>query len=860
MFSSFQNITRSVLILVFCVLFLIGCSSGGHNTSPIVPDESQGPSGITENSASTGQNTHYLLMYGLIDIDATNPDDVKVEMVPEREGEFHLNILKFLEIAPCTNCLKIVGHNIPGPGLLNVDIEITHPYADMKFTAFDVRGILMRNGSRLFPVSGLTWTDSTLGDGELLNPEGFTQLYNGSTLGMAGDFYTYFQGKNATDTVPDADLNGFIRHISNDPANTRNALYAGDSVTRTYCLAMPSGEKVLGYAVDASWDIPLVDPVTDPMTQFPPTANCIEPWKIEVLGNHIVVDGSTTLTIDVYDWQGKDTIANVLVECPELFNGQVAASFHQDGAGYTRYEAIVSNDNNAPVGSYQALISAEAVENATSPEWMNLTAYTIQNIDIWLPAGSGNLMWAKRAGGESWVIGYGITTLSDNSTVVGGVFYKSAMFGPGEPNETALTSGGHHDVFIARYNPDGTLAWVTHAGGTSNWDYVEGYGITSLSDDSTVITGCVHGEVTFGAGEENETVVALLGGIYCIFTARYNSDGTLAWVKCASGKPTYVEKYEAKAITSLSDDSTVITGKFIGPVTFGKGEPNETVLTPFHFYDIFIARYNPDGTLAWAKQADGACESNWNFGITALMDDSVVVTSTFLTKGIFGPGEPNETILTPVDGSDIFIARYNPDGTLAWAKSAGGTEYDYGMGITALPDNSVGVTGDFWGSATFGFGEPNETTLTSDYKVDLFVARYSQYGTLIWAKRAGGGNLSHTCGYGITTLSDNSTVVTGVFRESVTFGPGEPNQTILTADGAIDIFFARYNPNGTLSNVKCSEGPDADFGYAITTLSDNSTAVTGIFELTTTFGPGEPNETVLAAAGEYDIFVARFMP
>ena len=515
MVRNFQTALKPIVLLVFFVTFHLGCSSGGHNSSPVLPDEISTPPEVLANSIPESHNTHHLLAYSLINIDATNPDDVKAEIIPARAGSVHINILKFLEFAPCTDCFKIVGLNFPEPGKLNVDIEITHPFGDMNYTAFDVRGIVMFNGSHVFPASGLTMSDSSMGDGELLNAEGLTRLYNGSTLDMAGDFFTYYQGKLATPSVPNADLNGFLRHISDDPANTRNALYAGDSVTRTYSLALPSAEFVLGYAVDASWDIPTVDPVTDPMTQFPGTANCIEPWKIEASSYPIAGDGSTTLTIDVYDWQGQDSISTVLVECPELFTGQIAATFIEIIPWYARYEAVISNDNGAPAGTYKALISAEAVENATSPDWIDLTAYMIENI---LQVGNGNLIWAKRAGGTSPAEeGYGITTLSDNSTVVTGMFDGSATFGPGELNETILTSAAYYEIFIARYNPDGTLDWAKHAEG-ANSEYSNG--ITVLSDNSIVVTGMFAESVTFGPGEPNQTVLTSAGN-EDIFIARF---------------------------------------------------------------------------------------------------------------------------------------------------------------------------------------------------------------------------------------------------------------------------------------------------------------------------------------------------
>ncbi len=484
---------------------------------------------------------------------------------------------------------------------------------------------------------------------------------------------------------------------------------------------------------------------------------------------------------------------------------------------------------------------------------------------------NGELIWAKRAGGTSFDEGYGITTLSDNSTVVTGGFYGPATFGPGEPNQTVLTSAGYsNNVFIARYNPDGTLAWAKGAEGTpsSNRNYC--YGITTLSDDSTVVTGWFYESVTFGPGEPNQTILSCTGGGLwdCdIFIARYNPDGTLAWVKRAGG----TSYDEGNGITTLSDNSIVVTGQFYASATFGSGEPNQTILTLTSHSDIFVARYNPNGTLVWAKQAGGTYGNGaaWGRGITTLSDNSTVVTGEFNGPARFGTGEPNQTVLTSVGGNDIFIARYNPDGTLAWAKRAGGVSSggDGCCSITTLSDNSTVVTGFFEGPATFGSGEPNQTVLASAGWQDIFVAHYNPDGTLAWAKRAGG-DYTRDCGNGITALSDDSVVVTGIFNVSATFGPGEPNQTVLSCIGDsvwdCDIFIARYNPDGTLAWAKRAGAYENDSGMGITTLSDDSAVATGYYNGSATygyatFGPGEPNQTVLTSAGHGDIFIARFV-
>jgi uncharacterized delta-60 repeat protein len=541
-----------------------------------------------------------------------------------------------------------------------------------------------------------------------------------------------------------------------------------------------------------------------------------------------------------------------MVNLPVSFSG--SGSNDPDGGTIQLFEWDWDND-----GTYDG--TGENVDHA----WTSSGTYLVQlrvtddesetdtlNEPLEIIILPGNLNWVKRAGGTSNDdIGHGITTLSDNSTVVTGWFYESATFGLGEPNETVLTSAGNTDIFIARYNPDGTLAWAKRAGGASPFD--QGYAVTALSDNSTIVTGYFRDSATFGPGESHQTVLTSPGNDD-IFIARYHPNGLLSWAKRAGGPS---DDDIGTGITTLSDNSTVVTGRFGGSATFGPGEPNQTVLTYAGSEDIFIARYNPDGTLAWAKQAGGSWIDE-GYGITTLSDNSTVVTGIFGYSATFGPGESNQTVLTSAGYINIFIARYNPDGTLAWAKQAGGPSSEAeGHGITTLSDNSTVVTGSLFGPATFGPGEPNQTVLTSVGVGDIFIARYNPDGTLAWAKRAGGASCI-ALDDGITTLSDNSAIVIGEFSESATFGLGEPNQTILTSAGEFDIFIARYNPDGTLAYAKRAGGAGTEWGYGITTLSDNSAVVTGGFSETATFGPGEPNETVLTSAGGCDMFIALY--
>jgi PKD repeat protein len=382
------------------MLMLVGCSSGSTNSVPTIPGQDQQQSestsgdstpeltsGNPEQEADRAASGHIVLSYNMVYVDASDPDEPVAEMVPVRLGSLHLNILKLLEVGPCTNCFKIVGLNFPEPGVLDIGFEITHPFADPTFTVFDCRGIMMFNGAHDFPELGLTMSESAMGDGELINAEGFSSLYNGTTLGLGGDLMSYFQGNLATATVPDSIVNGYLRHNTDDPSNTRNALYESDAVTRVYSIRIPTPEFVFGYAVDANWAMPINQPVEDPMTDFGDDANCPEPWKIEVteypIGEGLTdVGGSTALTIDIFDWLGKETHHEPVLECPELFPGTITGLWIEDGPGYSSWQATLSNTNLAPVGEYRCLIRVEDNENEGSPPFLDLSAYQLVMLEV----------------------------------------------------------------------------------------------------------------------------------------------------------------------------------------------------------------------------------------------------------------------------------------------------------------------------------------------------------------------------------------------------------------------------------------------------------------------------------------------
>lgn len=124
------------------------------------------------------------------------------------------------------------------------------------------------------------------------------------------------------------------------------------------------------------------------------------------------------------------------------------------------------------------------------------------------------------------------------------------------------------------------------------------------------------------------------------------------------------------------------------------------------------------------------------------------------------------------------------------------------IGIAAVPDRSIIVTGTFGSRATFGPSTTSERTLSAhgNQSQNLFLARYSTEGRLTWAVAVTVEGTAAAQGSSVTGLSDGSIAVTGSLNGSVTFGAGEAGETTLTSANnyEMDAFIARYKADGTL--------------------------------------------------------------
>ncbi|GAB3163440.1 SBBP repeat-containing protein [Telluribacter humicola] len=219
-----------------------------------------------------------------------------------------------------------------------------------------------------------------------------------------------------------------------------------------------------------------------------------------------------------------------------------------------------------------------------------------------------------------------------------------------------------------------------------------------------------------------------------------------------------------------------VTGAFAGTATFGS-----TTLTSSGELDIFIVKYNDKGDVMWAKQAGGLLSDQ---GSSIALDEqgNFFVTGYFSGTATFGTQS-----LTSNGNLDIFMSKYNTNGEVQWVRGAGGTGGDGGSGIAVDKSGNPYITGSFRETTTFG-----STSFTSRGENDVFVAKYSSNGEVLWAQQAGGA--SYDGGNSIAIDDSGNAYIIGDYDLDAIFGTFTLTSVISRI--SIDQFIAKYSSTG----------------------------------------------------------------
>lgn len=312
------------------------------------------------------------------------------------------------------------------------------------------------------------------------------------------------------------------------------------------------------------------------------------------------------------------------------------------------------------------------------------------------------------------------------------------------------------------------------------------------------------------------------------FLAKVSKDGRFLWVQSLGGS--LVDR--GYGVAADSAGNAYVTGHFQSVDAKWKGGalPNQGD------YDVFVAKYSPEGEPLWIRTAGG---KGYDYGHGIAIDGAgdVVVTGAVAGEAYFDG--------TPVNaggaGRPIFCAKYSKDGDLRWVKATAGRFSGSGHGVAVDAKNAIYIGGSGGGAGSMG-GRALEIVKGQAG----VVIKLTPEGDAVWTATVEG-----QPGAGFHEIAADAAGrvwCAGMFKGRLDLASGAISSS---GDKDNDGFLAHFSPEGELRWVRAVQGPATDYCLGVATDGGGRCFVTGEFSENATFAGRS-----LKSLGATDIFTA----
>jgi hypothetical protein len=392
---------------------------------------------------------------------------------------------------------------------------------------------------------------------------------------------------------------------------------------------------------------------------------------------------------------------------------------------------------------------------------------------------NGNVIWAKKMGGQGSEDMGAVTVDVSGNVYIGGSFTSPNLaFG----SYTLINTTGCGFAFFAKYDSSGNVLWARQgviAGSTGN---------ATVSNITSDINGNILATGGFGGNTISFNGITLTNNGYTnCFIVKMDSSGTFLWGKSALNG--VGDGVMGEGVANDKEGNVYVTGYFnASHITFGSVN---LVNSYVGFTDVFIVKYGSTGNVIWAKKAGGAQYDN-GYGLVIDNNDNVYVMGTFDSPH-FSIGSYT---ITNIANNSLFLARLDTGGNANWIKSTSGSNsYCLPFGICSDKYGNTYITG-YYAYAPTAFGSFTLTAIAGG--PDIFIASYDSTGNALWAESGGGnGNDQGRC---VQVDLFGNIYLSAVYRSSIINNMG-PN-VLTNSHGNDDILLAKI---GLITNVKYVE-------------------------------------------------------
>ncbi len=419
-----------------------------------------------------------------------------------------------------------------------------------------------------------------------------------------------------------------------------------------------------------------------------------------VSSSNVTCGGNVTLTLNGY-------------------TGIVQWQQSTDGAFYSNVAGAVSASVTLPVNNPTTYYIAQVKNGTCATGYSNAVKVT---------ASGCSAINCTTFGGTADDYGQGIVQTADGGYAVAGY--------------TDSYGAGGWDFYVVKFDATGNISWTKTIGGTGT---DEAFAIIQSSDGGYVVSGLTN---SFGAGATDMYVVKL------------DANGNILWTQTIGGAN---DDY-GNGIAQTTDGGFVVGGYTWSFTSGGR--------------DMYAAKLDANGNLLWTRTVGGFGD-DLAFSITATNDGGCAISGMTTAYG--------------AGNWDMYAARLNADGSVAWTTTVGGSNTEFEYGTIQNTDGSFMLVG--W---TYSFGTGGA--------YNLYVAKLTSGGSVVWTNvielTSSGPN--QNC---ITQTTDGGWLVCG------TAAGGNVANSIFAVklDASGNVSWAKNVGSGSVSSViKTSDG-----GYAI---------------------------------------------
>ena len=277
--------------------------------------------------------------------------------------------------------------------------------------------------------------------------------------------------------------------------------------------------------------------------------------------------------------------------------------------------------------------------------------------------------------------------------VVCGNFYASLSLGQ------VYTSAGFEDGFVAKFSASGNLLWV-HQLGDVRPDRMMDIAVDRAGN--VIVSGHMSSNIN-----DADAVVA-----------KYAPDGTLSWLKRFGANDFHFQS--AMVVATNASNEIIIAGEFDGDFSVGG-----STLQPTGGITFFMAKLDENGNHVWSERFATTAPYSYSLdGLGTLPDGHIILCGQLLDSVDFGNGA-----LSVNGQSDIFLARFDTDGTATWSQRYGDAGAQQATDIAINDAGDIAMVGFTNGAIDFGGGE-----LMAGADFDPFAAVLTASGNYVWSK------------------------------------------------------------------------------------------------------------------------------